>query len=407
MINKENCNPFPINTSKVYGRIFKFEEHAGNFNISLDLLNDVLVEADTSLSSNLEINRDFRPFYYGMSIEMLSEDGNIEFKRINDGDWYELTIEPVRAKGNGSSWLALCLITFSTSPVESEIYRITGIGKKPNKKMPKIEIPDKSVLRSSVFWELELLRLCYRVKLKLCNIKKLQILHIGQGFQSRLFNNCDDFVCYDIGSSKCCDTDKTINRRLLDYDNLRAVILSHWDEDHILGAFNSSSLRPLDVPWFAPASIHSHNAKRLAFTIYLRNNLNLHLVDFPLLLSCSDSCDFIPLPKSTNLNNNGICMFIHKNDKRVLSIGDAEYSRIPFGLISDMDNKLDYLVVSHHGAEMKSKPPAARNQFISKAIIPVGKNIYEHPKNKTLKTLKKLGYLIHRTDYDGEITITF
>jgi beta-lactamase superfamily II metal-dependent hydrolase len=396
---------FPERIAEFYGRISRFEEYGTDVEIELDLLNEALIAQDELLISDNPLPPNYRPFFFGLTVDWLSTDGKNQLFQINDNEWHCLKVMPYNSDEEIREPLGVVTITYSASPIESKLYVILAIGGKPTRSIPEILIPKEAYITRH---DLSFFNI-YKTFKNFDNIKKMHILHVGQGHQSRLFVNSKNYFCFDIGFSKSAQSDKTLKSKKLNYSGLKAVILSHWDSDHILGAFNSLGSDPINVPWLGPNILNSQNSKRLALTIFRKDCKNLALIDSnncDCIIQLSNLCMFTTHSNDTNsVNDNGIGIFIGDPNACILSIGDADYATIPECISRRANSGLDFLIVSHHGAEVKNKPPAPILSKNSKAIIPVGKNTFEHPRTIILKALKEMQYNVHRTDHDGPISI--
>ena len=297
--------------------------------------------------------------------------------------------------------LTTCIVTYSASPIEVMNCAITSI-KNSQLIFPNIEIKNDANYGGNLKRSREI---CRKFALFQTNnqIDEVYIPHIGQGLQARIVMKNGEYVCFDIGYSRCGPSDASIDQSIIvnDYSSLRHVILSHWDTDHILGAFHSISTQPLDVPWFASPMIKSQNAKRLAKTIHLKNDTNLLLFDHAPPLNFQSAFQIFKMHGSTS-NDSGIGIIVDAG-RKILIIGDAGYRYLP----QLARNGIDVLVVSHHGAEVNGSPPAPRAQNDGIAVVTTGKNIYGHPRDLALQAVMNAGYNLHRTDRDGGFRMKF
>lgn len=106
-----------------------------------------------------------------------------------------------------------------------------------------------------------------------------------------------------------------------------------------------------------------------------------------------------------DLNDSSIVIKMTYLNTSYLFTGDAT-SKVE-KLILDKDLKSDVLKVGHHGSQYSSTEEflnVVRPQY---SIISVGKgNVYDHPKDITIKKLKKINSKIYRTDQKGSIILT-
>ena len=68
----------------------------------------------------------------------------------------------------------------------------------------------------------------------------------------------------------------------------------------------------------------------------------------------------------------------------------------------------DVIKIGHHGSDTSTSEAFLKKTGCKYAVITVGKdNDYGHPSDKTLKLLEKYNIKVYRTDYDGDIIITY
>ena len=62
------------------------------------------------------------------------------------------------------------------------------------------------------------------------------------------------------------------------------------------------------------------------------------------------------------------------------------------------------LKVAHHGSNSSTSNAWLKATKPTYAVIPVGKNSYGHPTQKTIDKLTRAGAIIYRTDLQGDVT---
>jgi competence protein ComEC len=106
------------------------------------------------------------------------------------------------------------------------------------------------------------------------------------------------------------------------------------------------------------------------------------------------------------INSNSLSFVLRYRDFRMLFTGDAGSEAEQRFLRERVDLRATVLKVGHHGSAYGSTP-----QFIAAvapryAIISVGRhNLFGHPAQSTLSTLRHFGARIYRTDEDGAVTV--
>ncbi|MDU4846397.1 hypothetical protein [Clostridium sp.] len=255
------------------------------------------------------------------------------------------------------------------------------------------------------------------------NIYKIKytMYHIGQGLCSYISFNRNFGIFYDIGFSKCGTKDTSINfdkkntyNRFLK-NKPRAIILSHWDTDHILGIVYADE-NIYDKVWIAPDINYIKNitdsALRLSRYLSLREKLNniaskkykrtLFLIskDYNNKKVYNNSNLVIYKGKGTatdkhsnKVNNIGLIVEIENRCKNLLLTGDVDYFKMPDELIT---RNFNYLQVPHHGGDVGF--PIFKPKIIAEsiAIVPVSPNynIYKHPNNIHLSRLACSGFIV-------------
>lgn len=270
---------------------------------------------------------------------------------------------------------------------------------------------------------------------------KYTMYHVGQGLCSYISFNRNYGMFFDIGFSRDARKDTSIQLDASGFYNKyknrtpKAIFLSHWDLDHILGVVYCSK-EIYNRIWIAPnineikPKKRSNSALRLSKYISLRESmLNLSKMRsyatyektlFLISKNYNDNQVFksnngkLILHKgkgtgtknhSNKENNIGLILEI-RNSKKLLLTGDVDYIKMPKSIIN---RKFDFLQVPHHGANVGTPIYRPTKVIESIAIVPVSKvNRHNHPKDKEhLDILEGYGFRIHRTDNNGDFTADF
>ena len=139
--------------------------------------------------------------------------------------------------------------------------------------------------------------------------------------------------------------------------------------------------------------------------VYPRAGMEWHAGDGIVLHFLGPSLPFIA--KSRNdINENSIAFTLRYRSFCMLFTGDAGAAAEQRFLAEGIDLRCEVLKVGHHGSAYGSTPAfvaAVRPRY---AIVSVGRhNMFGHPAQSTLETLKEYGARIYRTDEDGAVTI--
>ena len=93
------------------------------------------------------------------------------------------------------------------------------------------------------------------------------------------------------------------------------------------------------------------------------------------------------------------------NGFRCLLAGDLNNKDFDEYRLAEKIGKVDILKVGHHGSSTSTSKEFLDKATPDYAAISVGENnIYAHPSESVVETLKESGTQIFRTDTDGDIT---
>ncbi len=111
-----------------------------------------------------------------------------------------------------------------------------------------------------------------------------------------------------------------------------------------------------------------------------------------------------PGADGTGVNNTSLVVRATTRAGRILLTGDVEPTAQADLLAAGADLGADVLKVPHHGS------PAVLDRFLTKvgpriAVVSVGDNSYGHPHASTLRTLRRAGTLVARTDTSGTVAV--
>lgn len=158
-----------------------------------------------------------------------------------------------------------------------------------------------------------------------------------------------------------------------------AVILSHWHNDHIKGAFTMKDVAAM--VWLAPVfqiipKTNSESVNRLVCYIYSKKKLaNIQAAQNPIYV-CGDFALYHGV--GNTLNDKGFMLQLNST----LLPGDCQFNFWPQGF-AKTKFKYKNLIFPHHGANMKDKNnriDCLENSCDTKVIVPTGYNCsYGHP----------------------------
>lgn len=110
-----------------------------------------------------------------------------------------------------------------------------------------------------------------------------------------------------------------------------------------------------------------------------------------------------PLQEYSDVNNTSLVLKLTYGKVSFLLTGDAERESEEAMLFSQEDLSADVLKVGHHGSETSSTEPfleAVKPQY---AVISVGEDRNNLPKDSVLDRLESVGAQIYRTDFQGTV----
>ena len=263
------------------------------------------------------------------------------------------------------------------------------------------------------------------------SVKEIHCYNIGQGNCIRLNGLDDENIFFDVGLTKY-KYEKKQKEIINNIEKIKLIhpdiiILSHWDEDHIMGLLlwdDSIYTKTWIVPDIRSLCFDSEGQERksikvssYALRIYIKllkcKSSNVYIISEKLEKTCiynknkSHQNPGIEIwtgvriessyknHKITSNNNFGLIIVVHGSCKNTILCGDCDYK-----IIADSINQAhhyDNVIVSHHGAMMNPFPftPLPQNKGNAKAIVSYGIfNNHKHPNNSTINTISKNGYQI-------------
>jgi competence protein ComEC len=195
--------------------------------------------------------------------------------------------------------------------------------------------------------------------------------------------------------------------------SIDAIIVSHPHGDHVGGV--APVLRKLRVSELADGGQryggHAYQdalatARAGAVPIvYPRAGLQWQTDDGVALHFLGPSLPFIANSRN-DINENSIAFTLRYESFCMLFTGDAGAAAEERFLSEGEDLSCEVLKVGHHGSAYGSTPQFIAAVHPRYAIISVGRhNLFGHPAEPTLETLRRFGATIYRTDENGAVTV--
>ena len=233
-------------------------------------------------------------------------------------------------------------------------------------------------------------------------------LDVGQGSSTALLSG-GQAALVDCGG----DSSRSAGDIAADYfaamglTRLDVLVLTHFDSDHFNGVEQLFYRMRVDKVAVPAGDTDPEDAARL-MELAEREGAEVILVDETTELSLGDTALtlFPPLGGGTS-NEAGLFALCSHQEFDALITGDAdafvEKMLVKYCAIPD----IELLVVGHHGSKNSSCEEFLRAAAPELAVISAGtNNSYGHPAQETLDRLTALGAEIHRTDWEGSVTVS-
>ena len=347
----------------------------------LNIVTDDMIEYDNKLlDSEGEDTPDYKPYFYSFNIYKNSSltPENLEFLlEMNENNkWYnayfiyeneEIFDGTNVFRGMTEQCASPMVFKGATLAVsdEADDSEIINLLEKIEQRLVCSSIHDVKIFLSKMFG--------------LVNFNKADIFRVGNANLINLVGtkgNGSFNMMYDIGFAR--------NRGTKIYDSARrgiekiepnAVVLSHWDDDHIIGCVYAND-KAFECPWIVP-KIEKKNAigaYRLAY--YLKLHGTIIIIDrqpYEQNIGKFGQISFYmgqnrQIDRITKENCGGIVLDI-KNKKRSIFCGDVPYKALLSTVWGNFSNIYDNVVVPHHGSKMNLDIKTSVYPKSGKAVI--------------------------------------
>lgn len=447
-----------LNDENVYAKVLKIKDmEDGGYKYHLSLINEFMFEADQYFfvqenqspvgpvaEENLRIFRGYHPFIYEFEGED-SDDLVYQEMRQYEGKWIKIQLKDIDSYDSAENDIIIDgTMVFSASPLISAGKRLCfnrrELGRKVVERLNKIYGKDKIAenTRGCVNNRNIYNKFLRRIPEDICKINGI-IYEVGNANNIKLDLISQKVHCqvlYDVGCgvSYASDEKERIKKNLecLFKSEFQAVILSHWDLDHILavGYYNPRILYAQDQIWIAPdinllePEECSVSAARLAgyvaksSMLYLSNKLGKELGSRDNVFKLWQGLG-TKKREATHNNNIGLLIEISgagvwkietatdrletKKERKIhaLLAGDCPFDNMPEWL--KKHTLYDFLITPHHGSDRTV--PDIYGEEISAAVICAGSG-GAFPGDEHVKRLRENGFWgIYETSKVGNIKV--
>lgn len=229
------------------------------------------------------------------------------------------------------------------------------------------------------------------------------MLDVGQGL-SMLIESDGEYMLYD-GGGKAYSSYVVSYLKKHEIDNLKYMITSHYDEDHISGLVGVLNTTKIDTV-IRPDYEHDSKTYDSYIDKLSQNGAATVFPDVGEKFTLGSATIEVLSPEEYNHepNDNSIVVNINDNDFNCVITGDAtsemEESMVEKNILSDCD----LYVVGHHGSAYSSSSTFLHEIKPEFSFVSVGEgNSYGHPTEKAMENLKEINSQVFRTDIQGEV----
>jgi len=251
-----------------------------------------------------------------------------------------------------------------------------------------------------------LLFACFLLSPLLPGVKdtSITVLDVGQGM-SVVLSSGEHTAIVDCGSISGEFAGAIVHEYLqkMGRISLDLLILTHFHADHVNGAeflLARTNVSALVIPdpegSFLAEDIIDLARMRGTDIIYVTETLGITLGDLEMIL-------YPPLGYGEE-NERGLSVLTHGKINALIT-GDmsasGERGLLRFAAIP----RVDLLVVGHHGSRHSTSEELLEAITPGIAVIPVGRNSYDHPSGETLERLERFAVTVYQTDFAGHVTV--
>lgn len=231
---------------------------------------------------------------------------------------------------------------------------------------------------------------------------EVMVLDVGQG-QCVVFRSGDGCYVVDCGGDNGTQTANMVTNTLQTrgIDKIDGLILTHFDGDHVGGAYDLMDQMTVDRLYMPDADPEE------PFRVELEQAYaeKIHWVRGNRYLSFGDAeISIYSAEHGAMGNESSLCILFQSENCDILITGDKHIEAEQALLKSVRLPQLDVLITGHHGAPNSTSMELLDATKPKAAVISVGaQNRYGHPAQTVLDRLEMFGCQIWRTDQHGTI----
>jgi len=186
------------------------------------------------------------------------------------------------------------------------------------------------------------------------------------------------------------------------------MVATHGDYDHIGGLLHVLAAMPVTEAWLDSQTCTTATCRQFyqalndsgVVTATVRMGETYLWGDVTILVLNPSK------PLYSDKNENSVTLRVSYDGTDFLLTGDAETGAEGRMMASGLPLDAEILKVAHHGSNSSSSAEFLTAVGPSEAIISVGRNSYDHPREEVLQRLADVGARIWRTDQAGTIIVT-
>lgn len=231
---------------------------------------------------------------------------------------------------------------------------------------------------------------------------EVHFLDVGQGL-SVLMKSNDQYMIYDGGGR---ESSSFVVSYLKNHgvDELKYMIASHYDEDHLAGLIGCLNVFQTDVLIGPDYTTDTEIYNSFVETVQGIEDLSVHHLEMGETYDLGSASFTVYPSESDGDNGNSITILLRDGNCSFILTGDLDASGELKLLEKGVDVKADVLCVGHHGSSSCTDETFLNAVDPQYAVISCGAgNTYGHPNEETLDKLNQRLIQILRTDLQGTL----